>query len=1336
MNRLRKTVLLAAAVLFGAWAAGNFGRITGEQEGVIRFVLGLVLAVLILFRPKPTATFARGAGRTVLVTGVVGAVMALCGIIFRVHQAEWLGLILVLYACLRWSLPDRFSRDVVLSLFLLYWVHPLPGQVFGKFQLLMQLLSVRGSEWLLQCFNVRVWADGFVLYSNAQTFGVPEACSGMRTAVTVFLCTLGVAMVLRFKWYQVPVLLVIGIAQVLLLNIIRISGMVFWAPRMPPQWAGTFLHDTLGLFLLISLLVVQGEASWWKLSTDSRRRRKDAIERGDIDGPERATTLPPFWRIALRRGWIAVVSLLFVAGVAAAVYRSRPMHEAAMIEGVLNNLISRDPAVAEKGVNAALDLDPGNRALLSKRVTILMRRAKYEEALAALDKIPPPLSVAATVLKSGALMELGRLDEAIELIDALPERTRNISGVAMIRAEYAAIKGTPEEVAENVVKAAGTHLLIERVRVLFPYLAAHAQWRAIAQCDSHIPHKRVIPALIAVQANLRVNDLLGAMNILKQALSTWPDEYRFLSSLYAVAVRDPSGEWAESYMDTIMRSMHKLDVETLAVSIAQCFRVGRPDVAWQAYARLKRADPRDPALFLTPAEFADRWLTFRKHVVGLKSASRDEVVNLAPLYRYTRNMRPFASLWNAIPLAEDMGATNIGRARRKYLDRCLGELKRRNDEGRLSPRMEMMYPVALGMADRHDEAHALLDEIGRKYPDRLDRAMFQHAVFYDQQGRWEDSYESLLKYDEVAEIPELVSRLMLVNAMMNMNLGICAMEVIRSGRDSFPGSAELDLAEAAVWGSFGFRERSLQVLSGHEGVMNSIVGVRLLYETGRYKEARKTGQALGLRFKDIAETDTRPFSVVPAEREIDNKWPEPLSGEAMTREAERTQGMRRTGTSPSISGLQRNLVEWYAAKGAGDVSDPDRWLAPCRNDLERSAALHRLAVLLARQQRFEEAIAVAEQAIAMVPRSAILRRILIGLTEGGAEVVEEAVKACPDDPGIWLAALVVRTRDEGPGDWAIEEVRSAIESRTLPPGTMVRAGDFLLRKRMIEAATLAAHDAIDRGRGLVQAHLLGLRCALEQGDMVWALDCALRGALDSPVPGPFYRLVVRIKSLENKTDTDMIAALEYLAEHFPQEPVWAERLGHVYFQKLDSKRALSVLEPALDTQGAKLRVHSLMLAAEAARLEGDLEKAIRILEATHRLHPDRADVLNNLVYCLAHDEEGRARAEELLPLLLEKAGDWFVVLDTAAIVNLKAGKLEMAARYMQKALDMLEKDDYAALEIQLNSAEVQLKMGNYARARAKAEEVRRHPRRTKIVDLRARNLLRRISDEAGPKPDR
>jgi tetratricopeptide (TPR) repeat protein len=351
------------------------------------------------------------------------------------------------------------------------------------------------------------------------------------------------------------------------------------------------------------------------------------------------------------------------------------------------------------------------------------------------------------------------------------------------------------------------------------------------------------------------------------------------------------------------------------------------------------------------------------------------------------------------------------------------------------------------------------------------------------------------------------------------------------------------------------------------------------------------------------------------------------------------------------------------------------------------------------------------------------------LCGGRREVVEEAHRACPRDGEIWLQYLVVRGRaPEATAEWALGEVRRAISDSLYPVATLVRGGEYLLGRGFTEAAAEAAREAVRQGQGFLPPYVLGIRAALARRDRQAALECAVAGADQAAEPWPFYRAVVALKGMDGQTDGDMIRALEGLQQQFPDDRVWSERLGDVYFRRGELQQALGILEGVIRRNGVgEVRLGSVLKAAEAARLEGDVAKAVRLLEDAHARHPDRLAILNNLVYYLAQDPKTVPRARKLLPGLLEKGGESYSVQDTAAVVALKAGDTAQAEAHMKRALELVKQGDYAWHEVYLNAVEMDLQMGKLDAAQRGIERVRRDPSRSPATEMRVRDLQRELT---------
>lgn len=1329
MSLSRKTVLAAAIGLFAVWFIANSPRIVGDDDGFIRFVLGALFAILILLRQKSSEAEIVLPRWTVPALLIAGTVFALAGIILRVNMVEWVGILFILFSAVIWVSPSRYTHDVIVAFVLLFCVHPLPGQIFTSVQHMMQVLSVWGSEIVLHWSNVRVWADGLTLRTGYLNFMVPEICSGMRTAVTVLLCTLGVGMLLRLKWYEVVVFAFLGLIQVLALNITRIVHMVLWAPRMPPEWAENYLHDSVAIFLLGAIVLVQIEVSWWKVWSRRRKRLKHGIETGELEPPERASIIPGRLRRLLTVGTILSVVAVIGFSAFAMFYKSRRYHKVEMIKPVIEALMHSNVLAAERAIGVLLKQDADDRELLVMRVRLCLMKGEFDKALDVLDELEnmeDGLSLHETILKGWALMRQGHAAEAISLVNALPESADQLPGVAMIKAEFAAAEDKPVEAALNTVLAARSHMMVSRVRDMFPYLARREQWQAISDSDHDIPYNDVRCALIAVQANMRVGNIAGTARTLKHALKSWPNDRRFLHSLFAVARWWREGDWENIYADCLKANLMEFSADDLAIMMNQCWRLGRVDLAWALYKRLAVVDKNDPSLHLVPAQRSRQWFSVRTHDVGVQSEDKEARISLATLCRETQRIEPFSSLWQKVPLGEELAWAYMTVSRDRHIALCLDELDRRTESGDLTRRLEWMYPSALALAGRYPEAHTRLDEILDHYPEMKPEVLLQHAVFYDQKQKWQDSYESVFEYNQEKYLPNLTAQLMQVGALINMNVGVAAMDVVDKARLLFPGTVRLDLAEAAIWDVFGYKEQALFLLSKTKGGSDSPIAIQLLYDTGRFREAKELSEATGVGIIRRGKVLKQSFGLRPAQWAVARRWPE-LTEANIAKMLKPLDNLLKEASSPYMLSLLKLTQDWLHAQGKEDTSDIGKWEVIGRNDRETVGALYRLATLLARNQQYSGAVSTIRRSLEILPKSPVLWRALVSMTEGNNEDVKAAYNICPDDPNIWLGWLVANAKSHEDWKWAKNEINQVIDTRRFSSGTLTRAGRFFYEKKQLDIAGILAKAAIPRSRGLIPAYWLGLVTGIRTKDFGWALSCAIGGVENAEDPTPFFKAIVEIKAMGKTYDSDMLAALEYLTENQREEPQWAVTLGRAYFQKGDMQRALTIFDSVVREDSGNLRPQTLLLAAEAARLEGKPWQAVRILESAYELYPERVSVLNNLVYVLALDKRTLTRARKLLPKLISIGNESFEVMDTVAMVYIRTGELESARKHMDAALGGLDRVSYSPQEMRLNAAELQVRLGKHEEAKQQLELLRQDAERSDFIDMKASKMLRDIN---------
>jgi len=1327
---VRITILSFAALYLVIWLLKHLATFTATSNDQVRLILGGVFFLLVLLRKKTLHKGGKLPERALAGYAVLGTALVLGGVVFTVNQFQWLGLMLLVFACFHWALPPHYSQDVGLAVFLLYWIHPLPSRVFHPLQVFMQRLSIMGSEWLLHCVNVRVWADGMILQTGYRAFEVPESCSGMLTVTTVTLSCIGIGILFRFTLSRILILTFAGLVQTLALNILRISMVVRLSLHKPPDWSGVALHDTTGLFLLAAIVLVQIEAAACNRLWNPKSRRSDV-------GPTSPVAFRIVYGFSMPRlnRWVvaAIAGVVILSGIVLAIDRSLPEHRAALIGGVAESLATRDLARAERASIRAVELRPHDTEHRLRYVRILLQRQKYRRARDELELVPKTDRTAKfVIMQCWALVGTEEKPMAMAVLESLPADLRNHPGIAMTAAEFAAGENDLDAAIRDLMRAAQSPVFIHRVRNMFKYLAANGQWQVITDLDRNIPHRDQDELLMAVTAHILTSNRVRAESALHRNRDLWLGDPRFSEHLFTLAGDDTRGTWRDLFVLNVRESLDTSTPGQLCDCFAPAFALRRPDVAWLTYHRLQVLDPEHPALFLMPVQFDADWFTFLKSDLQFKTAARDETIDVRSNLQLLNDRLKFA-LEASPPLLDELTVRDTSLLRDEYLRRCLDEFKKRSDPGGLSYQMNVLHAKALELAGRTADAHVVLDLAMDTYPNKKDAVLLQHARLYNEEGRWQESYETLRNFCMSGRLSGLKLDLVMIDTLMYVNLGLYAMTVAEKASRIAPDSSGLNSAIAAIWEVFGYNEQALHILRGSSDSVPSIAVARLLEKTGRYETAHRARLFLGL--PEAGRVSARMWILPSAESAVAWVNTPPPTKELTGHMIERLRARIETDTSPFIRELNRATMEWHLAGGENGTSDLERWRGIGRDDNEKAVCLHKLALLLARQNAKTKALEAIEQAIGLMPTSGILWRMRIALREGDTTIVKEARQVCPEDPEIWLAWLVSMAKERGSDFDADAEIREAIVDKHYSPGSFIRAGDFLVRAGRLEAANTAASHALKHSEGFLPAIALMVKCAIASGNTRLAMACSLRACDMAPDPWPFQKVIVALKMDGNSHDMDLIRRLQVLTDRFPAEAEWRLRLGATHFYRGDMATAWSVFGPVVKEYEEDIDPGSLLLAAESARLSRHQQESLLILRKARSRYPDNIHVLNNLVFALAQSPDTLHEARDLVPDLL-RLDDSASVYDTASIVYHRCGLHAECELNMRKALERVSPDDFLHWrQIHLNAAEIQWDLGKYEQSRKIMDALLRDGKAALRSDNRVVAFLQKLEAlEKEPEP--
>jgi exosortase len=144
------------------------------------------------------------------------------------------------------------ARILTFPIAFLLLMIPLPAIVFNEIAFPLQLVASRFGEAALNLFKIPVLREGNVIILANTTLEVAEACSGIRSLIS--LLTLGILLG-YFSDRRILVRTVIALSTIpvaIVANGVRVAGTGIAAQRFGPEAATGFLHTFSGWIVFIT----------------------------------------------------------------------------------------------------------------------------------------------------------------------------------------------------------------------------------------------------------------------------------------------------------------------------------------------------------------------------------------------------------------------------------------------------------------------------------------------------------------------------------------------------------------------------------------------------------------------------------------------------------------------------------------------------------------------------------------------------------------------------------------------------------------------------------------------------------------------------------------------------------------------------------------------------------------------------------------------------------------------------------------------------------------------------------------------------------------------------
>src|SRR5262249_5801838 len=167
-------------------------------------------------------------------------------------------------------------RVLAFPLLLLPFMIPIPTVIYNQITFPLQLFASRVAEVVLSLLGIPVLRDGNVLELASQKLSVAEACSGIRSLLSLTFLSLVYAYFFDKKPWMRWALLIGVVPIAILANSARVTITGILSEEVSPELAHGFFHSLEGwivfliaFVMLLTLHVVINRVYAWKIGTRS-----------------------------------------------------------------------------------------------------------------------------------------------------------------------------------------------------------------------------------------------------------------------------------------------------------------------------------------------------------------------------------------------------------------------------------------------------------------------------------------------------------------------------------------------------------------------------------------------------------------------------------------------------------------------------------------------------------------------------------------------------------------------------------------------------------------------------------------------------------------------------------------------------------------------------------------------------------------------------------------------------------------------------------------------------------------------------------------------------------
>lgn len=205
---------------------------------------------ILLLSPSPNTL-----GLSVMISGIILLIMGnIAAELFTMRFS----MIIVIAGLVLYLLGTQYLKLFLLPILFLLLMIPIPFIIFNEIAFPLQLIAAKSATSVLNLLNIPVLREGNLISLSNTTLEVAEACSGIRSLVSLIALATVFAYFTQIKFWKQAFLVISAIPIAIIANAFRVSGTGILAYFFGEGMAHGFYHSFSGWVVFIVAFILMG----------------------------------------------------------------------------------------------------------------------------------------------------------------------------------------------------------------------------------------------------------------------------------------------------------------------------------------------------------------------------------------------------------------------------------------------------------------------------------------------------------------------------------------------------------------------------------------------------------------------------------------------------------------------------------------------------------------------------------------------------------------------------------------------------------------------------------------------------------------------------------------------------------------------------------------------------------------------------------------------------------------------------------------------------------------------------------------------------------------------